>query len=137
MCPHSSHTQTVTAPEYIGPSRAFGRAKSNRNIPLTLLECWHGSGAISPPAETGDATYSPSDVPVEAEHPKVNWRKGVLSLQLPLIYTQSSGCQHLFLAIAPLARSGLMGTAGITSQARCQASGKQIVRGHPGQQKFR
>jgi hypothetical protein len=39
MCPQSSHTPTNSGAEYHGPFEMDERAKSNSNVPVTLLGC--------------------------------------------------------------------------------------------------
>jgi hypothetical protein len=39
MCPQLSHTATDTGAEYHGPFEADERAKSNSNVPVTLVGC--------------------------------------------------------------------------------------------------
>jgi len=53
MCPQVSHTPMDTGAEYHGPLEADERAKSNSNVPVTLLGCLHLAEAIPVPPLDG------------------------------------------------------------------------------------
>ena len=53
MCPQVSHTPMDTGAEYHGPFEADERAKSNSNVPVTLLGCLHLAEAIPVPPPDG------------------------------------------------------------------------------------